>query len=78
MSSMKSLVIAEKPSVANLIADALSIDKKSKKAEFYENENFIFILETGRVNAFYPNREKILEKFAWIRDMIDELNNEAF
>ena len=41
MSSMKSLVIAEKPSVANLIADALSIDKKSKKAEFYENENFI-------------------------------------
>ena len=36
MSSMKSLIIAEKPSVANLIADALSINKKSKKAEFYE------------------------------------------
>ena len=49
MSSMKSLVIAEKPSVANLIADALSIDKKSKKAEFYENENFIITSAQGHI-----------------------------
>ena len=62
MSSMKSLVIAEKPSVANLIADALSIDKKSKKAEFYENENFIITSAQGHIVEY----EKQNKNGIWI------------
>ena len=58
MSSMKSLVIAEKPSVANLIADALSIDKKSKKAEFYENENFIITSAQGHIVEYEKPKQK--------------------
>ena len=49
MSSMKSLIIAEKPSVANLIADALSISKKSRKDEFFENDDYIITSAQGHV-----------------------------
>ena len=58
MSSMKSLIIAEKPSVANLIADALAINKKSKKAEFFENDNFIVTSAQGHIVEYEKPKQK--------------------
>ena len=58
MSLMKSLIIAEKPSVANLIAAALSINTKSKKAEYYENENFIITSAQGHIVEYEKPKQK--------------------
>ena len=58
MSSMKSLIIAEKPSVANLIADALSINKKSRKAEFFENDDYIITSAQGHVVEYEKPKQK--------------------
>lgn len=58
MCSMKSLIIAEKPSVANLIADALSISKNSKKADFFENDHFIVTSAQGHIVEYEKPKQK--------------------
>mgnify|MGYP001220915928 CR=1 FL=1 len=58
MCSMKSLIIAEKPSVANLIADALSISKNSKKADFFENDRFIVTSAQGHIVEYEKPKQK--------------------
>lgn len=58
MGSNKCLIIAEKPSVASLIATALSVQNKSRKAEFYESDNYIITSAQGHVVEYEKPKQK--------------------
>ena len=59
MLNEKKLIIAEKPSVANLIASALSAKKvKAKSLHYFENEEYLVTCAQGHLIEFEKPKSK--------------------
>ena len=59
MVNEKFLIVAEKPSVANLIASALSVKKiKSKNIDYFEGDSFLITSAQGHLIEYDKPKKK--------------------